>query len=158
RSRPRSSSLRTALPAGRLRGGTQQHQATLGPGQRALDEDQVLLRVDRLDRQVLHGVAHATHAAGHAHALEDPARRGAGADGAGRTVLALNAVARPQAAEPVPLHDTGEPLALGLTGDVDDRARLERLDGDLLAERVLARVGRAQLHQVAAGGGLRLRE
>src|SRR5689334_1767951 len=79
----------------RLRGGAQQDQAALGAGQRAPDEDEVVLRVDRLDGQVLRGEAHPAHPAGHPHTLEDAARGGAGADRAGRAVLALDTVAGP---------------------------------------------------------------
>ena len=54
----------------------------------------------------------ATHAAGHAHALEHAGRRGALADGAGRAVHSVGAVRRRLAGEVVALHDTGEALAL----------------------------------------------
>ena len=49
---------------------------------------------------------------GHRHVLEDPAGRRAGTDRAGRTMLALRAVAGPGAVEPVALPDAGETLAL----------------------------------------------
>jgi hypothetical protein len=55
------------------------------------------------------------------------------------------------AVEAVTLHDTGETLALGGAGDVDGRARLEGVRGELLAGRVLGRVG-ADLDEVAARG------
>src|SRR5438874_1744184 len=110
-----------------LRRRADQHQRALGTRDGALDQDQVLLRVDRLDGQVLHGVARVAHATGHAHPLEDPARRGAGADRAGRAVLALDTVARLQAVEAVPLHHTGETLALGTAGYVHDLAGREGL-------------------------------
>src|SRR5262249_28993369 len=130
--------------------GAYQHQRTLGTRDRALDEDQVLVRLDRLDGQVLHGVPGVSHPASHAYPLEHPSRGGAGADRAGRAVLALDTVAGPQAVEAVPLHHTREALALGLTGHVHDLAGLERVHGDLLAERVLAGVGGTQLDQVPA--------
>src|SRR6266511_3544204 len=84
------------------------------------------------------------------------ARGGAGADRAGRAVLALDAVAGAQAVEAVPLHHAREPLALGPPGDVDDLPGLERLGGDLLAERVLASVGGAQLDEVPPRRHVRL--
>src|SRR5437764_6661767 len=141
-----------------LRRGADQHQRALGSRDGALDQDQVLLRVDRLDGQVLHGVARVAHATGHAHPLEHPARGGAGADRAGRAVLALHTVAGAQAVEAVPLHHAREALALGTPGDVDDLTRRERLGGDLLPERVLAGVGRAQLDDVPARCDVRLGE
>ena len=64
-------------------------------------------------------------------------------------MLALGAVAGAEALEVVPLHDTGVALALAGADDIDQGAGLEGLGGDLLAERVLARVGRAQLDGVA---------
>src|SRR5205814_10687485 len=87
------SSAATSLPTllrGPLRRRTHQHQRALRAGDGALDEDEVLVRVDRLDGQVLHGEPHVPHPAGHPYALEDPTGGGAGADGAGRAVLALD--------------------------------------------------------------------
>src|SRR5690606_3467930 len=107
RVRPQCSPARTTLRLGlALGGGADEDQTTGGAGDRAAHEDEVLLRVDRLDRQTLCGVAHAAHTAGHPDALEDAARGGAGADRARRTVLALDTVARPKATETVALHDT----------------------------------------------------
>src|SRR2546421_4721530 len=139
-----------------LRRRAEQHQRTLGARDSALDQDQVLVRVDRLDGQVLHGVARVAHAPGHAYPLEDPARRGAGADRTGRAVLALDTVARLQAVEAVPLHHAGETLALGTPGDVHDLAGREGLRRHLLAECVLAGVGGAQLDDVPARRHVRL--
>src|SRR2546423_63035 len=136
-------------PTALLRRRADQHQRALGARDGALDQDQVLLRVDRLDGQVLHGVARVAHAPGHTHALEDPARRGAGADRAGRAVLALDTVAGAQAVEAVPLHHTREALALGAAGDVHDLTGREALRRHLLAERVLAGVGGTHLEVLA---------
>ena len=47
----------------------------LGPGTAPLMQQQALLGVDRVDREVLDGHALATHAAGHLHALEHAAGR-----------------------------------------------------------------------------------
>src|SRR6266542_538475 len=63
-----------------------------------------------------------------------------------------------RAAEAVPLHDAGEALALRLAGHVDDLAGLERLGRHLLAQRVLAGVGGAQLDDVPARRDTRLGE
>src|SRR5690606_21903948 len=79
-------------------------------------------------------------------------RGGAGADRTRRAVLALRAVGAPQAAEAVPLHDTGGALALAGADDVDQRALGEDLDGQLLADLVAARVVGADLGHVPARG------
>ena len=63
--------------------------APLGPGNGALDQQQALLGVDRVDVRFCMVVRDATHPAGHPHALEHAARGGAGADRARRAVLAL---------------------------------------------------------------------
>src|SRR6185312_4761751 len=133
--------------------GLDQDQPAVGAGDGALDEDQALLGVHGLD-----GHARRAHAAGHAHALEDATGGRAGADGTGRTVLALHAVARAEAPEVVALHDTGEAVALGGAGDVDDLTLREGLGGHLLAEGVLGGVGGADLHGVAARRHAGLRE
>ena len=92
------------------------------------------------------------HAAGHAQALEDAARGGAGADGAGLAVVAVRAVGGAHAGEAVALHDAREALALGGAGDVDQLARLEDVGAQLLAQGELAGQGGADLGDVAAGG------
>ncbi len=83
-----------------------------GPGTAPLIRTQALLDVDGVDRDVLGGDGVAAHAAGHAHALEDAARGGAGTDGAGLAVVAVGTVRGADAGEAVTLHDTGEALAL----------------------------------------------
>ena len=52
-------------------GGANQDHAVLRTRDSAADEQQTLLGVHGLDRQVLNSTTVATHAAGHAHALED---------------------------------------------------------------------------------------
>ena len=111
-----------------------QDGAALGAGHRALDQQQAALGVDRVQREVLGGLAHAAHPAGHLQALEDAARGGAATDRAGLAVVAVRAVRGADAVEAVPLHDAGEALALGGADDVDALAGLEHLDRDLLAE------------------------
>ena len=68
----------------------------------------------------------------------------------GERCLRCDAVAGAEAVEVVALHDTGEALALAGADDVDLGAGLEQLGGELLAERVLGRVRRAHLDDVAA--------
>ena len=69
----------------------------------------------------------------------------------GERCLRCDAVRRRQAVEAVPLHDTGEALALAGADDVDGlRRRSNELGGELLAERVRRRVVGAELDEVAA--------
>src|SRR5690606_7257872 len=145
---PRWSPL-SVLP---LHGGADEHQPAVGAGHRALHQDEALLRVDPVHLEVLHGLAGVAHTAGHPHALEHAAGRGAAADRTGLAVHLVRTVRGLQAGEAVPLHDTGEALALGLAGDVDQLAGLERVGGDLLAEGVLGGVGGAHLDVVPARG------
>src|SRR4051794_1702916 len=166
---PKSSSGRSAVPAalpsasttsivtfamtsGPLRGGLDEHDGASRARDRALDEEQAALGVDRVDGQVLGGLPDGAHAARHAHPFEDAARGGARADRTRRAVLALRAVGGTQALEAVPLHDTGGALALGPADDVDLLADLEDLGRDLLAGRVLGRVRRADLGDEAPRG------
>src|SRR5689334_17349684 len=141
----RTSTVRLAMVSGPLRGGLDEDDRAARAGDRALDEEQAALGVDRVDGQVLGGLAYGAHPARHAHALEDAAGRGTRADRAGRAVLALRAVGGAEALEAVPLHHAGRALALGAADDVDDLAGLEHLGRDLLARGVLRGVGRAQL-------------
>src|SRR5664279_4835549 len=84
---------------------------TLGAGDGALDEQQVVLDVHLGDLQVADrhlGVAHVT---GHPHTGEDAAGVARLADGAGRAVE-HGAVGRAAAGEVVPLDDAGETCLL----------------------------------------------
>src|SRR5690606_9856041 len=110
-----------------------QHHAAVGTGNRALDQQQVLLRVDGVDGQVLHGGPGVAVPPRHAEALEDATGGRAAADRARRTVLALGAVRGAEAAEAVTLHHTSGALALAGAGDVDLLPGLEDRNGDLLA-------------------------
>ena len=65
------------------------------------------------------------HVAGHPHALEDAARRGAGADRAGRPLAVGLTVRLRAAAETVALDAALEAAALRGAGDVDQLARGE---------------------------------
>src|SRR4028119_2139360 len=60
--------------------------------------------------------------------------------------------------EAVTLHDAGGALALAGADDVDLGHAVEHLGGQLLADRVLRRVLRAQLHQVSPRRHARLGE
>src|SRR6266702_7401165 len=73
-------------------------------------------------------------------------------------MIALHAVAGAEALEAVPLHDAREALALAGAGHVDHGATGEHLGGDLLADRVLARVGGAQLGEHTTWGEAGFRE
>ena len=103
-------------------------QAALGAGHGALDQDQALLGVDRVHGEVLGGDGVGTHPAGHPDALEHATGGGAGADRARLAVVAVGTVGGADAVEAVPLHDTGEALALAGAGHVDDLAGLEGVD------------------------------
>src|SRR5690349_7893442 len=61
-------------------------------GNGALDEQQSLLGVDGVDGEVLGGLAHAAHPAGHPHTLEHPTGGRAAADGTRLAVVAVGAV------------------------------------------------------------------
>src|SRR5205085_3676414 len=95
-----------------LDGRTDEHEAALRTGDRALDQQQTALGVDLVQVEREGRRLHRAHAAGHAQALEHAARGGGATDGAGRPVLALGAVRGAEALEAVTLHDTGRALAL----------------------------------------------
>src|SRR6478609_6155082 len=154
-SAPRTSSARveSAICSGPLHCVADVDDAATSTGDGALDEQQTLLGVDGVHREVEDGHALATHTAGHAHALEDAARGRRCADRAGLAVVAVRTVRCRDALEVVTLHDTGEALALAGADDVDQLAGLERaLSGELLAERVVRGIRRAHLGEVATRG------
>src|SRR5512133_688249 len=105
---------------------------TLGAGDGALDEQQVVLGVHLGDLQVAHGHLGVAHVAGHAHAGEDAAGVARLADGAGSAVE-HGAVGRTAARKVVPLDDAGEALALADAGDVHLGLRLEGAGQDAVA-------------------------
>src|SRR3546814_19398719 len=92
--------------------------------------------VDGVDRVVLRGDGVATHATRHAHALEDTAGGGAGADGTGLAVVAVRTVRGAHTVEAVALHDTGVALALAGARDVALVAGREHVGGRAEARRV----------------------
>src|SRR5699024_6836279 len=127
-------------------------EATLGPGDGTGDEQQALLRVHRVDGEVLDGLARVAHPAGHPLATEHAARGGGATDGARLAVVAVRTVGGGDTGEAVPLHHTGSALALGGADHVDRGSGLEGLRGELLAEGVLGGVGRADLCYVPTRG------
>src|SRR4051794_28849098 len=117
--------------------GAHLHGAALGPRHGAADEHQVAVGDHLDDRQPALGHAPAAHAAGPADALEHARGRRGGADRA-RGAHVVRAVALGAGGEVVALDRALEALALGLAGDLDLLADLERLDGDGVAHRELA--------------------
>src|SRR5690606_35707777 len=115
-----------------LHGVANEDDAALGAGDRALDEQQPLLDIDRVDGQVLDGLTGVAHPASHAHALEDTTGRRCATGRAGLAVVAVRTVRGADAGEAVALHDACGALALGGAHDVNLGAGLESGDGDLL--------------------------
>src|SRR5665811_398575 len=134
--------------------GSSAHQddAAAGPGYSALDQQQTLVGIHRVDREVLGGLANPTHATGHLHALEHATRGGACADGTRFAVVLVRTVRGADSVEAMALHDACESFALGGGDDVDVLSRLESRDRELLAQVVGRGLGGTYLHQVAARG------
>src|SRR5665647_2916750 len=132
--------------------GSSAHQddAAAGPGYGALDQQQTLVGIHRVDREVLGGLANPTHATGHLHALEHATRGGACADGTRFAVVLVRTVRGADSVEAMALHDAGESFALGGADDVDILSRLESRGRELLAQVVGRGLRGADLHQVAA--------
>src|SRR5690606_28722050 len=146
-----SARVESAMRSGTLHCVADVDDATARAGDGALDEQQTLLGVDGVHREVEDGHALATHTAGHAHALEHAARGRRGADRAGLAVVAVRTVRSGDALEVVTLHDTRGALALAGADDVDQLAGLEGgVDGQFLTERVVSGVGGAHLGEVTA--------
>ena len=120
-------------------------EAVLRARHGALDEQQVLLGPDLVDDEPGLGHALAAESAGHLHSLEDARGRGRGADRA-RLADVVRAVRGRAAMEAVPLDRSGEALAVRDAAHLHLLARLEHLDGDVLADDRLALS--AQLEQV----------
>src|SRR6478672_10023651 len=114
-----TTSIEVAMRSGPLHCVADENDAATGTGDGALDQQQALLGVDGLHLEVQDGDALATHATGHAHALEDTARGRGGADGTRLAVVAVRTVRSGDTLEVVALHDTGEALALRRADDVD---------------------------------------
>ena len=101
-------------------------------------------RVDAHHGQVLDGDGVAAHVTRQAHALEHAGRRGAHAHRTGSAVEVSTMAAR-TAGKAVALHDAGEALTLGGTGDVDLLDLGESRHGLLVAGLVLGGVLDAHL-------------
>src|SRR5690554_816873 len=139
-----------AMELGPLHCVANENDAAASTGNRALDEHQALVEVDSVNGETAHGDPVTTHPAGHLLALEHAARGGGCTDRARLAVVAVRTVRCGDTGEVVTLHDTGETLALAGADDVDLGARLEDVDCELLAERVLTSIRSAHLGEVAA--------
>src|SRR4051794_3635777 len=112
--------------------------AARGTGHRAPHVDQVLLRIDLDDLEVLDRDPLSTHPAARAHALEDPRRVG-GRTNRARSPVEHRAVGRAAAGEAVPLHHALIALALAGADHVHPLLLGEDRDRHLVARvRVLA--------------------
>src|SRR5690349_1516877 len=148
-----SARVESAMSSGTLHCVADVDDAAARAGDGALDEQQTLLGVDGVHREVENGHALAAHTAGHAHALEDAARSRRGADRAGLAVVAVRTVRSGDALEVVTLHDTRGALALAGADDVDQLAGLERaVHRELLTECVVSSVRGADLGEVTTRG------
>src|SRR6266542_1933084 len=125
-------------------------QPLAGAGDGALHEQQVVLDVDRVDDEADLRAALRAHVAGHADALHDSRRRRRGADGA-RLADVVRAVRHRAALEVVPLDRSLEALADRDAAHLHLVARLERLDGDVLADDRVARA--SELDEMAVRTG-----
>src|SRR4051794_21402521 len=119
----------------------------LGAGDRAAQQDQVLVRDHVDDLEAALGHALVAHLAGAADALEHARRCGGRADRA-RGAHVVRAVRDGAAAEAVALDRSLEALALRDAGDLDGLALLEDVDGQLLANLEALALA-AELAQVA---------
>src|SRR5258705_5898536 len=104
-------------------------------GHGAADVNEIASSVDALNAKMCLRMALSTIMPGHLLSLDDTRRIGAGADGAGTTVLGV-AVGVGTAVESIALHDALESATLGSAGDLDLIARRENLDRDLVAKVV----------------------
>src|SRR5699024_7735097 len=126
--------------------------STLGTGDGTLDEQEVVLAVHGVDREVLGGVLDSAHTAGHEHTLEHATRSHGSADRTCLVVFAVLTMGGTDAAEAVTLHHTCGSLTLGLRRHINLDSGIERVDAQFLAERVVSSVCGAQLHEVTARG------
>src|SRR5215208_7612920 len=151
-----ASSLSLPLPPriGASAIGAHLHGAALGPGDRAAQEHQVLVRDQLDDLEAPLGHALRAHVAGPADPLEHAGGGRRGADRAGGAHI-VRAVRLRAGGEVVALDRALEALALRDAGHLDGLPDLERPDGDGLADRELAGLG-AELHERAhrRGGDL----
>src|SRR5215472_1756489 len=120
-------------PVGGLDRGAHEHDAVTVTGDRALDEDEVLLGVHVHHGEVLGG--HLLHAVVPGHLLVGvhAAARLPLADGARVTPVLVGAVGLTEPPEIPALHHALEAAALGDARDVDQLALLEQADADRIA-------------------------
>src|SRR4249919_1523882 len=123
----------------------------LGARHRALDQEQVPLRVDLVHGQPYLRDSLTAQAPGHLLTLQDPRRRRRGADRAGLADVVRPVRLRP-AVEPVALDRARKALADPDPGDLHALAGLEGLDGHGLALDELARA--AELDELRVRTGL----
>src|SRR5699024_9506980 len=120
-----------------------QHQAALETRDGVLDQLQYGIHLSLIDVENVRGDSVRTHPACHLHALEHSAGVRATADRTGLAVHRLSTVAHRLPVETVPLNGAREALALAGADDVDNRAALEHLCGELLAYLVIIGIGGA---------------
>src|SRR5262245_38730236 len=118
--------------------------AALVPGHRALDEQQLALRVDPHDLEVLHRPRLGAEVTRHALALEDVARALVLAGRAGRPVRDRSPVARAVPRHVVTLDDPSEALTERSARDIHHLPDLEDIDADLRAGLEACRLGLAE--------------
>src|SRR3954464_4147002 len=135
---------------------TDLHRGALGPGDRAADEHQVPVGDQLDDGEPALGHAAAAHLARSADALEHARGGRRGADRARRAHV-VRAVRLRTGGGVLGLDRALEALPLGLAGDLDGLADLERLDRDGVADGQLAGLV-AELGEVARRRGTRLLE
>src|SRR5262249_1668824 len=120
-------------------------QAAIGPGDRSLDQDDMVFAVNSDYAEVADGDTFGAIMAGHADSLLWPAATAVAGIGGDATVLPvafLDAVAAAQAAKIVPLHDTREATALAGANDIDCFDILEHIgSGEHLAYREIGQGG-----------------
>src|SRR5918996_5615053 len=146
----KSGALRSAIGLHRF---SHQDHRSFGSGHRTAQQEQAPLLVDPDHFQVESRHLLATHAAGHAHSLEDTGGSGTGADRSRGAMLLVSSVRGALAGEVVALHDAGEALALGDSGDVGLGPWLEHLGHlQLLSELELGWIIDLYLNEVASRG------
>src|SRR5262249_6349574 len=133
--------------------GSNQDEAAVGTGDRTLDKDNVILRIDPDYRQVAHGDASGAVMAGHADAALRPTATTVTRVGGNRAVLTialLDAVTAAETLEVVPFHHAGEAAPLRAANDIDRLDILEhRVGGEQVANLRLGRLVEPKLLDVA---------
>ena len=144
---------------GGLGRGADEDDAAAGAGNGALDEQQALLGVDGVDGEVLGGL---TRSPPIRPAIRMPLKTRPGVEQApiepGLRWLLCAPWDEETPWKPWRFMTPAKPLPLVVPHDVDELAGLEHVDGDLLAERVVAGVRGAELDEVAARGDAGLLE